>query len=190
MRSFDRGDLQTFVGEHYGPGQMILAAAGAVDHDAIVGQAEALFGGMASQTPQTPEPACFTGGEVRQEKPLEQAHFALAFEAPDYCDPSIYTAQIYSNALGGGMSSRLFQEIRERRGLCYTIFAQTSAFSDTGLITIYAGTSEAELPGLAQITIDEMRRAADDMSDAEVARAPDSDEGGAADGAGKPVQPG
>ena len=79
----------------------------------------------------------------RQVKALEQAHFALAMESPGYRDEAIYTAQVYSVALGGGMSSRLFQEIRENRGLCYTIFAQTGAYSDSGLLTIYAGTSWA-----------------------------------------------
>jgi predicted Zn-dependent peptidase len=74
-------------------------------------------------------------------------------------------------ALGGGMSSRLFQEIREKRGLCYTIFAQTGAYSDTGMTTIYAGTSGEEIKDLTNLTIDEMKRAAEDMSPAEVARA-------------------
>jgi predicted Zn-dependent peptidase len=73
--------------------------------------------------------------------------------------------------LGGGMSSRLFQEIRENRGLCYTIFAQAGAYEDTGMTTIYAGTSAEQIAELAHVTIDEMKRAADDMSDAEVARA-------------------
>ena len=80
-------------------------------------------------------------------------------------------AQIYSIALGGGMSSRLFQEIREKRGLCYTIFSQTGAYAETGLNTIYAGTSGEEVGELARLTIDEMKRAADDMSPEEVARA-------------------
>ena len=69
------------------------------------------------------------------------------------------------------MSSRLFQEIRERRGLCYTIFAQSGAYADTGMTTIYAGTSGEEVGDLANITIDEMKRAADDMSTAELERA-------------------
>jgi len=105
------------------------------------------------------------------EKQLEQAHFALAFESPDYTDPAIYTAQIYASALGGGMSSRLFQEVREKRGLRSTIFAQTGAHADTGMMTIYAGTSAEDLGDLTTITLDEMKRAADDMSEAEVARA-------------------
>jgi predicted Zn-dependent peptidase len=151
---------------------MILAAAGAVDHDAIVRQAEELFGQMQPTTDFEVHAARFTGGgERRQVKALEQAHFALAFESPGYRDEEIYTAQIYASALGGGMSSRLFQEIRENRGLCYSIFAQAGAYADTGMTTIYAGTSAEQLPELAAITIDEMKRAASDMSPAEVARA-------------------
>ena len=171
MKAFGREDLETFVTEHYGPEQMILSAAGAVDHGALVKQAEALFGGLSSRKSNAPEGARFTGGETRHEKALEQAHFALAFEGPGYSDPAFYAAQIYAIALGGGMSSRLFQEIREKRGLCYTIFAQTGAYADTGLTTIYAGTSGEELGELAGITIDEMKRAAEDMSPEEVARA-------------------
>jgi len=171
VSNFAEDDLRTFVSEHYGPDQMILSAAGAVDHDTVVAQAEELFGSMVSRPFLTADDARFQGGESRQTKDLEQAHIALAFESPAYRDPNFYAAQVYSVALGGGMSSRLFQEIREKRGLCYTIFAQTGAYSDTGMTTIYAGTSGEEIEDLANITIDEMKRAADDMSPAEVARA-------------------
>ncbi len=173
VSAFNRTDLQTFVGEHYGPNQMILSAAGAVDHDRIVAQAEALFGHLSPvQRPaKLIEPAAFAGGERREDKDLEQVHFALALEGPDYRDPAIYTAQIYSSIMGGGMSSRLFQEVREKRGLCYTIFAQTGAYEDTGLTTIYAGTSADQIGELAGVTVDEMKRAADDITQAEVDRA-------------------
>ncbi|MCE8005859.1 pitrilysin family protein [Aestuariivita sp.] len=171
VRGFSRDDLAGFVGEHYGPGQMILSAAGAVDHDAVVALATRYFGGLDARKGLEAQPASFVGGEARHTKDLEQAHFALAFESPGYRDDAIYTAQIYSSALGGGMSSRLFQEIRERRGLCYTIFAQTGAYADTGTTTIYAGTSGDQIAELAHITIDEMKRAADTMSPEEVARA-------------------
>ncbi|WP_300031927.1 pitrilysin family protein [uncultured Roseobacter sp.] len=171
VSAFSRDDLRAFIDRHYGPGQMILSAAGAVDHDEIVRLAETLFGGMVPKETAEPSHARFMGGERRTSKALEQAHFALAFESPGYREDSIYTAQIYASALGGGMSSRLFQEIRENRGLCYSIFAQAGAYADTGMTTIYAGTSASQLPELARITIDEMKRAADDMSPAEVARA-------------------
>ena len=171
VQGFDRGDLAGFVNEHYGPDQMILSAAGAVDHDALVKQAEALFGDMVPRSALSADPARFHGGETRHTRDLEQAHLALAFEAPGYRDPEFYAAQIYSVALGGGMSSRLFQEIREKRGLCYTIFAQNGAYADTGMTTIYAGTSGAEMPELITLTVDEMKRSAEDMSSAEIERA-------------------
>lgn len=169
--AFTRKDLQGFVAEHYGPGQMILAAAGGVDHDAIVKQAEALFGGMKAKPATLFQPASFRGGERREIKDLEQVHFAMAFDAPGYRHPDVYTAQVYATTMGGGMSSRLFQKVREERGLCYSIFAQSGAYEDTGQITLYAGTSAEEVGDLTQITMDELKRAADDMSEAEVARA-------------------
>ena len=171
VSAFYQADLRKFVGQHYGPEQMILSAAGSVDHDALVKMAEELFGHMTPTPKFDLAPAKFVGGDFRQNKSLEQAHFALGFESPGYRADDIYVAQIYASALGGGMSSRLFQEVREKRGLCYTIFAQAGAHADTGMTTIYAGTSGEQLGELAEITIDEMKRAATDMSPAEVARA-------------------
>ena len=168
---YSRADLAGFVTEHYGPEKMVLAAAGAVDHETIVAEAEKLFGHLRAGPKGVLEPARFAGGERLEIKDLEQVHFALAFETPGYRDDAVYTAQIYSTALGGGMSSRLFQEIRERRGLCYTIYAQTGAYADTGMTTIYAGTSGGQIGELTAITMDELKRAAGDMTEAEVARA-------------------
>jgi predicted Zn-dependent peptidase len=171
VAAFSKSDLSRFVSEHYGPEKMILSAAGGVDHDTIVAEAEKLFGHLKGGPSEVIVPARFAGGERREVKPLEQVHFALAFETPGYRDDAVYTAQIYSTALGGGMSSRLFQEIREKRGLCYTIFAQTGAYAETGLTTIYAGTSADQIGELTAITMDELKRAASDMTPAEVARA-------------------
>lgn len=172
VSSFAKADLSDFIGEHYGPDQMILSAAGAVNPDELLALAEKLFGHLPPRVqPKSPQVAAFAGGERRVIKGLEQAHFALAFESPNYRDPGIYAAQIHAIAMGGGMSSRLFQELRENRGLCYTIFAQAGAYADTGMLTVYAGTSAEQLGELATLTIDEMKRAAEDMSAEEVARA-------------------
>jgi predicted Zn-dependent peptidase len=171
VKAFGRDDLSTFVGQHYGPERMVLAAAGGVDHDEIVKLAEQMFGHMTPGNALIDTPARFAGGEYRQEKSLEQAHFALGLESPDYRSDDIYTAQIYSVALGGGMSSRLFQEVREKRGLCYTIYASAGAYADSGMTTIYAGTSGEQIADLADITIDELKRAAEDMSAKEIERA-------------------
>ncbi|WP_126976858.1 M16 family metallopeptidase [Frigidibacter oleivorans] len=171
VAAFRRGDFESFVATHYGPDQMILSAAGAVDHEALVALATGIFGGLRPVGAPLMLPARWQGLERRETKDLEQVHFALAFEAPGYRDDDVYVSQVYSTALGGGMSSRLFQKIREERGLCYSIFAQASAHEDTGMMTIYAGTSAEEIGDLAGLTIDELKRAADDMTEAEVARA-------------------
>jgi predicted Zn-dependent peptidase len=171
VASFRKPDFQGFTGAHYGPDQMILSVAGGVDHAAIVAAAERIFGGLKPVGRTTVEPARFVGGERREVKDLEQVHFALSFEGPGYRDDRVYAAQVYATAMGGGMSSRLFQKIREDRGLCYSIYAQSNAYEDTGQVTIYAGTSEEEIGGLTELTVDELKRAADDMTEAEVARA-------------------
>ncbi len=171
VRAFSRADLAGFVAEHYRPERMILAAAGAVDHDEIMRLAEATFGTLERGRAEQVEPAGFVGGERRELKHLEQVHFTLGLEGPSYADDEIYTAQTWAGALGGGMSSRLFQEIREKRGLCYSIYAQAGAYSDTGMITIYAGTSGEQIADLAALTVDELKRAADDMSVEEIDRA-------------------
>ena len=171
VSAFSREDLLRFVAEHYGPEQMILSAAGAVDHDQLVKEAEAKFGSLAKRPLIEATPSLFRGGQKIVEKDLEQVHFTIGFDSPNYRDPDIYTAQIYGTAMGGGMSSRLFQEIREKRGMCYTIFAQAGAYSDTGLTMLYAGTSAEQIEELALVCMDEMKRAAEDMSEAEVQRA-------------------
>ena len=169
--AFSQQDLINFVAQHYGPNQMILSAAGGVDHDEIMTKAIELFGHLPRHEPFQMMGADFLGGEKRKVKKLEQAHFTLSFEAPSYRAPDVYAAQIYGMALGGGMSSRLFQKVREENGLCYTIFAQSGAYEDTGQITIYAGTSSEEIASLAQLTVEELKRAPQDMSSAEVERA-------------------
>ena len=171
VSAFSQNDLAGFVAEHYGPGQMILSAAGAVDHDAIVRMAETLFGDVPARPGPVADPARFTSGARREIKALEQAHFTLALEAPGYRDDDFYAAQIFATAFGGGMSSRLFQEVREKRGLCYSIFSQVGAYADTGMMTIYAGTSEQDIASLSDICVDEFKRAASDMSQEELDRA-------------------
>ena len=169
--AFGRDDLIGFTAQHYAPHSMIVAAAGAVDHDRLAELAEERFGHLTPRPAPMPDAAAYRGGESRVQKDLEQAHMALAFAQPGYADDAIYAAQIFAGAMGGGMSSRLFQEAREKRGLCYTIFAQVGAYSDTGLLTVYAGTGASDVGDLTRLTVDELRRAADDMTEAEVARA-------------------
>ncbi|NRP12564.1 putative zinc protease [Aliiroseovarius sp. xm-m-379] len=172
VQSFTRDDLAGFVAQHYGPEQLILSAAGAVDHDEIMRLAEATFGGLTRGTPPAQVAAGWAAGERHEIRDgLEQVHFTLGLEAPSYRDEAFYAAQLFSSALGGGMSSRLFQEVREKRGLCYSIYAQAGSYDDTGMMTIYAGTSSDDIADLAGLTVQELTRAAQDMSEREMERA-------------------
>jgi predicted Zn-dependent peptidase len=171
VEGFGRGDLSGFVSEHYAPDRIIVSAAGGVDPAAVIATCERLFGGIAPRPRLPVSPAEFRGSERREARDLEQVHLAMGFQAPGARDPEAYVAQVYTTAMGGGMSSRLFQELRERRGLCYTIFAQAGAYDDTGFITLYAGTGEEQIAELVELTADELRRAADGLSPAEVDRA-------------------
>ena len=167
-----------------GPDRIIVAAAGAVDPDRHRRRRRAAVRRPRRAGRGPPVAAArFTGGERREARDLEQVHVALAFEAPGVRDDDAYAAQIYATALGGGMSSRLFQELRERRGLCYTIFAQAGAYEDTGLITLYAGTGADQIRELAELTMDELRRAADGLSRRRARAGAGAAEGRAADGA-------
>ena len=171
VRGFGEKHLRGFVDAHYAPGEMILSAAGGVDHDKLLAEAERHFGHLPTRPAPARDAARSQGGERREVKDLEQAHLCMAFESPAYRDKGFYATQLMSVALGGGMSSRLFQEAREKRGLCYTIFAQAGAYQDSGLFTIYAGTGEAEAKGLAELTVDVIRGASETLSDEELTRA-------------------
>ncbi|MEO1613437.1 MAG: pitrilysin family protein, partial [Pseudomonadota bacterium] len=132
VSGFGEGDLRGFIDAHYAPGNMILSAAGGVDHDALLTEAERHFGHLTAREAPARDGARYEGGLLREVKDLEQAHLCMAFEGPAYRGDDFYATQLMSVALGGGMSSRLFQEAREKRGLCYTIFAQAGAYQDSG----------------------------------------------------------
>ncbi len=171
VRSFNPARLRTYLGCHYRAPDMIVAAAGAVDHAAIVAEVERRFAGFAGQAPPLPEPAHFVGGTRVETRDLEQVHIALALQGIPVRDERLYSLQVFTNVLGGGMSSRLFQEVREQRGLCYTISAFHMPYSDTGLFALYAGTDEADAPELMRVVIDQIGDATETLSETEVARA-------------------
>ena len=170
VSSFSRGELQGYMGQRYLAPGMVLAAAGGVDHEDIVRLAAERFGALPNRKTNGAEPAIFRAGERRKERDLEQVHLALAFEGPTYSDPDYYTAQVFSGVLGGGMSSRLFQEVREKRGLCYSVFAFSWSFADTGVFGLYAGTSPDDVAELMPVLSGELGRLGEDASEEEVAR--------------------
>ncbi len=171
VKALDRAAICGFLGRHYRAPRGVVTAAGAVKHDEIVELAGDLLGDLGSEAgPQAP-PAHWTGGDIRQERDDEQAHLVLAFPGKALADDDAFALQIFANVLGGGMSSRLFQEVREKRGLVYSIQAFHWAFSDTGLFGIYAGTGENDLDELMPVTLDELAGAAQNTTEREIARA-------------------
>ena len=167
--------LRAYMHSHYGPGQMILAAAGAVDHARFVEQVAAAFDDGVSAANVAAngatDPAAYRGGERREERDLEQVHLLLGFDAPGYLDGDYYALSLLSMLFGGGMSSRLFQEVREKRGLVYSVYAFHSAFLDGGLFGIYAGTGEAEVAELVPVVCGEMTKLTEDVGAEELDRA-------------------
>jgi predicted Zn-dependent peptidase len=116
-------------------------------------------------------PGIYGGGEFREERDLDQVHIVLGFPAVSFSDPDYYPAMLLSTLLGGGMSSRLFQEIREKRGLVYSIYSFAAPYLDGGLFGIYAGTGEKEAAELVPVTLEELHRVQRDITEAEVRRA-------------------
>jgi predicted Zn-dependent peptidase len=165
-----RDAIVGFVDTNYGGEQMIFSAAGNIEHDALVADVAASFGTLPRRSPAAVQPARYAGGEWREEKDLEQVHLVLGFEGTPFHDPEFHAQQVLSMLLGGGMSSRLFQEIREKRGLVYSIYSFSSAYQDTGLLGIYAGTGEEQLAELVPVVCEELVKLADADLEAEVVR--------------------
>jgi predicted Zn-dependent peptidase len=171
VRSFSAKSLRTYLGRNYRAPNMLVAAAGAVDHAQIVAEAEKRFSSFVGPESPKPEPAKFGGGTRVETRDLEQVHIALALQGVPVRDPSLYSLQVFTSVLGGGMSSRLFQEVREIRGLCYTIQAFHMPYSDTGMFGLYAGTDESDAPELMRVVIDQIESATETLNEAEIARA-------------------
>ena len=171
IAGMNRERLAGFMGLHYRAPRMVLAAAGAVEHGRLVALASEAFAGLGRAGGEPMAPARYRGGDFRLARDLEQAHLALALPGVTYDDPDFYASQVTATVLGGGMSSRLFQEAREVRGLCYSIFAFASSYVDDGMFGIYAGTSEEDLAELVPLICEETVKLGQAVDEAEVARA-------------------
>ncbi|MDE2183367.1 MAG: insulinase family protein [Alphaproteobacteria bacterium] len=168
---FARKDLIDYMATNYRAGSMVMIASGAVVHDAMLRLAEDKFAAYRAGEQPAAQPARFIGGEMHVGGDLEQAHVAYAFPGVSNLDADFYTAQVYVTALGGGMSSRLFQEAREKRGLCYTIYAFSHSAKDDGIVGVYTGTGEAEAAQIGAVIAGEMASLAETATVEEVERA-------------------
>ncbi len=146
-------DLKRFRNENYAASRMILSAAGAVDHDALHSAADELFGGMPAEAARPIKRARFEGGHAVSDKRFEQCHVIYAFEGFPNGHESAFSGRIFAGIAGGGMASRLFQEVREKRGLCYDIHAFDWGYSDSGIIGLHAATSPQQLRELTALAL-------------------------------------
>ncbi|MEW6767184.1 MAG: pitrilysin family protein [Pseudomonadota bacterium] len=172
LAGIDRHGLRNYLTTHYHGPEMVVAAAGAVDHKQVVAEAEKRFARFDATPSPKPAPAMFgKGGSRVIHRDLEQAHMTLALEGLPQKDLSLFSLQVFTNILGGGMSSRLFQEVREKRGLCYSIYAFHAPYSDTGFFGLYTGTDPSDAPEMMEVIVDEINNAVETLTEAEIARA-------------------
>ena len=171
VSSLERSALWDYLRAHYGPQQMVVAAAGAMEHDRFVEMAAAAFTHEGFSCNGATDAARYQGGDRRDARDLEQVHLLLGFDGVGYLDDDYYALSALSTLFGGGMSSRLFQEVREKRGLVYSVYSFHSAFLDGGLFGVYAGTGEKEVRELVPVVCDELGKLTLGVSEQELDRA-------------------
>ena len=156
----------------YAPERMVVSMAGAVDEDEALQIAEAWFGSAEpSGLNGEPEPAAFSGGAAAESRRLEQAHLVLLLPGVGVRDPDYFAFRLFAEALGGGMSSRLFQHVREQRGLAYSIDSYAETYEDGGVLGVYAGTGGKSASEAARVTAGEIAELVAAPTDAELRRA-------------------
>jgi predicted Zn-dependent peptidase len=173
VQAITAADLKAFVAREYFGERMVIVAAGNIDHDALVGMIADRLGTMARSNPSAiiVEPAQYTGGSFRETRDLMDAQIVLGFEGKANFARDFYASQVLAMLMGGGMSSRLFQQVREKRGLCYSIYAFHWSFSDTGLFGIHAATQKEDVAELLDVVRDELFKVVEHVDIAEVDRA-------------------
>jgi predicted Zn-dependent peptidase len=171
IQSMRRDVMMDYVQTHYTPAHCVISAAGAINHEDFVSRVAQAFGAMPSDKPRQAKPADYKGGEFRTDKDLEQSHIVLGFQGPSRLENDYYAAQVLATLLGGGMSSRLFQEVREKRGLVYSIFSYNSSYLDDGQFGIYAGTGPKDIPELIPVVAQEIAKVQQSVTAPEIERA-------------------
>ena len=158
VKGISRETLDSYMKTNYTPVRMVASAGGRIDHDEFVGMIKESFGSMKDRDSLALPDVVYKGGEYRENKSLEQVNLILGFPGVSVLDKEYYTAHVLSTILGGGMSSRLFQEIREKRGLVYSVYSFNAAAIKGGLFGIYAGTGEEEAAELLPAVCEEIQK--------------------------------
>lgn len=172
VRSFTSKQLHAFMERQYGADRMVVVATGDVKHDEIVREVEKRLGGFRARAESAiPQYANYVGGDFREDRDLMDAQIVLGFEGRAYHVRDFYASQVLSMILGGGMSSRLFQEVREKRGLCYSVYAFHWGFSDTGIFGIHAATGQSDVAELVPVIVSELQKTGEHITQEELDRA-------------------
>lgn len=170
IKKFTRQDFTNYIGKQYNYSNMAVVAAGNIKESDLVKWSEKYFNKLGDKKIKKVEAAKYGGGDFRKEKKLEQINMVLGFKGFSYLDKNYYAAQILAMILGGGMSSRLFQEVRENQGLAYSIYAFNYAHADSGIFGIYAGTTPEKTNKLIDSTCKEILKICEKVSDKELQR--------------------
>lgn len=170
VSGYKQDDVIRYIGKHYHTSNMVVTAAGNIEHEGFVKLVGEHFNLLSTSASVAPEKAEYISGNRRTRKALEQLHVVLGFDGVSFHDKDYYTYQVLATLLGGGMSSRLFQEVREKRGLAYTVQAFLSPYSDSGILGIYAATSEERAPEMLPVLCDEVVKLQDGINDLELQR--------------------
>jgi predicted Zn-dependent peptidase len=165
-----RDDLAAFRAVLYDPEHLVISVAGAVEEDELLRHAEAAFGDAAGGAAVTPDPARFLGGPAPEARKLEQAHLVLLLPGVGARDEDYFAFRIFAEALGGGMSSRLFQEAREALGLAYNIDAYAESYADSGVLGVYAGTAGGDAAKTVKVAAEQIRLLAEGPAAGELER--------------------
>lgn len=164
--------LRSYINNNYSPRNLVVSSSGNISHDEVVAMAEKMFTDLPVGAENLDvKPASYTGGDARIERDLEQAHVVLGFHGVSKFSPDYQSASVLTTLFGGGMSSRLFQEIREKRGLVYSIFCVHSSYKDDGQLEIYAGTGPDSLGELIPVLCDEIVKLSSTITEEELTRA-------------------
>lgn len=163
--------LEAWRARLYAPDKLIFAASGDVDEDEVLALAERDFGGIAVSEPTGFQLAAFTGGVRTESKNLEQANLVFMLPTVGVADPDYFALRLFAEILGGGMSSRLFQEAREKLGLAYAVDAYAETYADQGVLGIFAGCAARDASRLAEVAARQIVELAQDVTQAELARA-------------------
>jgi predicted Zn-dependent peptidase len=170
VRSFTPDSLRGYLGKHYRAPRMIVSAVGDVNHEMIADTIRERLKALPDASGIAAPAARYGGGSTVGVRDIEQAHVVLGLRGCSYLSPEYFAVQIFTSVLGGGSSSRLFQEVREKRGLCYTIYAYHQPFVDTGVFGIYAGTDPKDARDLMAVVVEQLADAAETADEAEIAR--------------------